>query len=103
MILASLETMPVESAAGLVTRDRALAAFLSGEALDQRPPRFAEFLAVAVRLPRFTMSEAAALTSAELAPRYVSRDRKSTRLNSSHVSISYAVFCLKKKNKRHTQ
>src|SRR5438067_3662639 len=29
-------------------------------------------------------------------------DRKSTRLNSSHVSISYAVFCLKKKNIRHT-
>src|SRR5690554_952854 len=28
-----------------------------------------------------------------------SRDRKSTRLNSSHVRISYAVFCLKKKNK----
>src|SRR5690349_23563034 len=27
-------------------------------------------------------------------------DRKSTRLNSSHVEISYAVFCLKKKNKR---
>src|SRR5699024_11374448 len=29
-------------------------------------------------------------------------DRKSTRLNSSHVSISYAVFCLKKKNKKDT-
>src|SRR5699024_11330923 len=28
---------------------------------------------------------------------YRIRDRKSTRLNSSHVSISYAVFCLKKK------
>src|SRR5439155_8221715 len=28
-----------------------------------------------------------------------SRDRKSTRLNSSHVAISYAVFCLKKKKK----
>src|SRR5438067_9307773 len=27
------------------------------------------------------------------------QDRKSTRLNSSHVSISYAVFCLKKKKK----
>src|SRR5439155_13648350 len=27
------------------------------------------------------------------------RDRKSTRLNSSHVAISYAVFCLKKKNR----
>src|SRR5699024_12766100 len=28
---------------------------------------------------------------------FSSKDRKSTRLNSSHVSISYAVFCLKKK------
>src|SRR5699024_11303553 len=28
------------------------------------------------------------------------KDRKSTRLNSSHVSISYAVFCLKKKTKK---
>src|SRR5690606_40805298 len=30
-------------------------------------------------------------------------DRKSTRLNSSHVKISYAVFCLKKKKKKITQ
>src|SRR5437868_13151008 len=30
-------------------------------------------------------------------------DRKSTRLNSSHVSISYAVFCLKKKKKYNTE
>src|SRR5690625_5756789 len=29
-------------------------------------------------------------------------DRKSTRLNSSHVAISYAVFCLKKKKKQKT-
>src|SRR3712207_8533604 len=29
-------------------------------------------------------------------------DRKSTRLNSSHANISYAVFCLKKKNKTNT-
>src|SRR5205814_3904984 len=29
-----------------------------------------------------------------------SGDRKSTRLNSSHLGISYAVFCLKKKNKK---
>src|SRR5690625_6157447 len=29
-------------------------------------------------------------------------DRKSTRLNSSHVAISYAVFCLKKKNRQHS-
>src|SRR5690242_21290495 len=36
-------------------------------------------------------------------PSQASVDRKSTRLNSSHMSISYAVFCLKKKNKKHTQ
>src|SRR5437870_8289856 len=34
-------------------------------------------------------------------PRFA-RDRKSTRLNSSHVAISYAVFCLKKKKKNTT-
>src|SRR5437899_7851277 len=31
----------------------------------------------------------------------VQRDRKSTRLNSSHLGISYAVFCLKKKKKKY--
>src|SRR5437868_13075939 len=37
-------------------------------------------------------------------PWRITLDRKSTRLNSSHVSISYAVFCLKKKTteKRHS-
>src|SRR5438477_6890926 len=33
----------------------------------------------------------------------VMADRKSTRLNSSHMSISYAVFCLKKKKKQTTE
>src|SRR5690554_2767855 len=33
----------------------------------------------------------------------VREDRKSTRLNSSHVRISYAVFCLKKKKKKNTR
>src|SRR5258708_31884173 len=33
-------------------------------------------------------------------PAAASRDRKSTRLNSSHQIISYAVFCFKKKNKK---
>src|SRR5207249_465424 len=55
---------------------------------------------------RFTKSTSkqteSAATESELTlstPRcqWDSRDRKSTRLNSSHVSISYAVFCLKKK------
>src|SRR2546422_7966688 len=35
-------------------------------------------------------------------PAQPDEDRKSTRLNSSHGYISYAVFCLKKKKKRHT-
>src|SRR2546426_2919192 len=34
---------------------------------------------------------------------HVTPDRKSTRLNSSHLVISYAVFCLKKKKKNHHQ
>src|SRR3712207_7563846 len=43
--------------------------------------------------------DAAARLSHELPPAFSSRsaDRKSTRLNSSHANISYAVFCLKKK------
>src|SRR5690349_23838572 len=47
------------------------------------------------------------LSTADLRARLVARwkedrlrDRKSTRLNSSHVEISYAVFCLKKKKKK---
>src|SRR5690242_21539430 len=38
--------------------------------------------------------------SARLPMAFAFRDRKSTRLNSSHMSISYAVFCLKKKKKQ---
>src|SRR5258707_6231960 len=40
-----------------------------------------------------------ALRPARVAP--AGRDRKSTRLNSSHANISYAVFCLKKKKKNY--
>src|SRR5690242_13066548 len=36
----------------------------------------------------------------EVLQRFLKKDRKSTRLNSSHMSISYAVFCLKKKQKK---
>src|SRR2546426_5254639 len=36
----------------------------------------------------------------QAAPRRLCRDRKSTRLNSSHLVISYAVFCLEKKSTR---
>src|SRR5690349_23851966 len=49
--------------------------------------------------PGYTERERAALAYAEMvtiSPNDIT-DRKSTRLNSSHVEISYAVFCLKKK------
>src|SRR2546430_7164105 len=42
-------------------------------------------------------------TGAGRAPRRLAADRKSTRLNSSHSQISYAVFCLKKKKKYQLQ
>src|SRR3712207_8516642 len=47
-----------------------------------------EFDAIARLTARLAGTQAAAITL----------DRKSTRLNSSHANISYAVFCLKKKN-----
>src|SRR5690242_21428502 len=47
-------------------------------------------------LPGYHIDEAGAVEES-------SKDRKSTRLNSSHMSISYAVFCLKKKKKQNKQ
>src|SRR5690554_7742995 len=48
-------------------------------------------------------SKTAQPTVASANPARNQADRKSTRLNSSHVRISYAVFCLKKKKKKKTQ
>src|SRR3712207_7550979 len=52
--------------------------------------------AVVGRLPRLGQAPGAVLRSGEVID--AGLDRKSTRLNSSHANISYAVFCLKKKN-----
>src|SRR5690625_6636516 len=49
--------------------------------------------------PVLTPGGAAAVAAARAGSATAPRDRKSTRLNSSHVAISYAVFCLKKKKK----
>src|SRR5437870_13450938 len=49
---------------------------------------------------RFCMQCATPLHAAAPQPSATVEDRKSTRLNSSHVAISYAVFCLKKKKKK---
>src|SRR6266513_4536892 len=62
----------------------------------------AHFSVEADRRPREDLVVPAALHKSGRGPADATvnggRDRKSTRLNSSHVSISYAVFCLKKKN-----
>src|SRR5690625_6808486 len=71
----------------------------------RRPPRSTLF--PYTTLFRSLLVDAGALvltdTPAQLAEQLaelIQEDRKSTRLNSSHVAISYAVFCLKKKKKR---
>src|SRR2546430_13667257 len=48
------------------------------------------------------VTDANSIDDREIEERVVRRDRKSTRLNSSHSQISYAVFCLKKKKKKMT-
>src|SRR5690606_40406866 len=53
----------------------------------------------AVQILGFSLENTDRIIAAQTA---VNIDRKSTRLNSSHVKISYAVFCLKKKNGRLT-
>src|SRR5690606_3189370 len=53
-------------------------------------------------LPVLTARENVELPMAEAGAGREERDRKSTRLNSSHVKISYAVFCLKKKRETTT-
>src|SRR6266511_4915234 len=66
----------------------------------RRPP-------ISTLFPYTTLFRSCSLTSALCQPRLLTnqpderrQDRKSTRLNSSHVKISYAVFCLKKKKKK---
>src|SRR3712207_7537194 len=52
-----------------------------------------------VRLPDLARRQADCAARATAFEHHRPGDRKSTRLNSSHANISYAVFCLKKKNK----
>src|SRR5690349_24147236 len=60
-----------------------------------------ESITSAIAAVALFLASSAAANAAQAGPSalqdLVTRDRKSTRLNSSHVEISYAVFCLKKK------
>src|SRR5688572_31315049 len=61
--------------------------------IDERPEEVTD-------MQRSVDGEVISSTFDEPAQRHVQVDRKSTRLNSSHSQISYAVFCLKKKKKQ---
>src|SRR2546426_2778807 len=54
-------------------------------------------VAVAILVQHVTALRTRCLSDENAGERKAGRDRKSTRLNSSHLVISYAVFCLKKK------
>src|SRR5207302_2974683 len=74
----------------------------SCDSLAESEGRYAELKASpsARLVPTIRIARATALRGAGAA-KSCRADRKSTRLNSSHVKISYAVFCLKKKKKNH--
>src|SRR3712207_8976708 len=57
----------------------------------------------AAAAPRQEVAQIVEEVARETRPTMVFKDRKSTRLNSSHANISYAVFCLKKKKHVLTQ
>src|SRR5256885_9617497 len=63
-----------------------------------RPPRPPAAGVVVPSLEKVAMVDALASTISSFTGPEGALDRKSTRLNSSHLVISYAVFCLKKKN-----
>src|SRR5690349_12127751 len=81
--------------------------------LDKPLPRLPVAVQMLLRLGAYQLlfldrvpQSAAVNESVKLAKaqgRRLKRDRKSTRLNSSHVEISYAVFCLKKKKKKNNK
>src|SRR5690625_848912 len=66
--------------------------------LPNCPQHVIAFYAI-LRLGAVVVEHNPLYTARELRHLFEDQDRKSTRLNSSHVAISYAVFCLKKKNK----
>src|SRR5476651_1369895 len=83
---------------GSVIRERAVKIFFF--LMIRRPPRSTLFpYTTLFRSLPFEDHGAPSVQGLSEAATLISRDRKSTRLNSSHANISYAVFCLKKKTR----
>src|SRR5258707_10991898 len=85
-----------------LSRDEAASAFDSMMSGEATPSQMGGLL-MALRVRGETVDEITGAVSAMRAKMLRVKDRKSTRLNSSHANISYAVFCLKKKKKKRSK
>src|ERR1039458_10645976 len=85
-----LVPMPAKRSTGAVALPAELLPPIILAAGEKASRRFLEFFAASIRNPNTRKAYMHAVGS-------FFADRKSTRLNSSHLGISYAVFCLKKK------
>src|SRR5690348_17384496 len=74
--------------------------YLSECHIDEKPYDLSEMNMVAKLLDDLARSYSEQIKELLDSRAFILKDRKSTRLNSSHPSISYAVFCLKKKKKK---
>src|SRR5256885_2965062 len=72
-----------------------------GTRLDALVQKIGQLVEQHLRLAPESQTDALQTALRNQNPSHLAEDRKSTRLNSSHLVISYAVFCLKKKNNKH--
>src|SRR5712664_882351 len=90
----SLASQPVETTSSTINT------VVTAEDLDEIPLSARSFANIALLAPFTALVEPSDPTKARITAVAFGGDRKSTRLNSSHDQISYAVFCLNKKKKK---
>src|SRR5690625_6606903 len=90
--------MPVMSFIGNLSY--VLISIVGGLLVIQRSIAIGDIQAFITYTKQFTQPITQTANIANIIQSTIAADRKSTRLNSSHVAISYAVFCLKKKKKK---
>src|SRR5690554_7645078 len=96
--LLTVFSLSVKAGGGIHTANEL--AFMLGE---DYTPAFTKFLSTCVKKGILRRVSNGIFESTLTPSEPTTADRKSTRLNSSHVRISYAVFCLKKKKKKITE
>src|SRR5690606_39356265 len=94
-------TSPLFPYTTLFRSDQFLHAYYYKQVKDGNRHPYEEFFARNSKNPELALRDALEWWhDADFDHSFEERDRKSTRLNSSHVKISYAVFCLKKKKRK---